>query len=91
MLRRGYTINGINDFADLINATRSGNEKVVEYSYLEHIIRKDLDKVCPRTLAVIDPVFVTITNLKDDEVFEIDVPDFPTEYLTNPDKYLFCV
>jgi hypothetical protein len=41
---------------------------------------------CPRTLAVIDPVLVHITNLKDDELFEVDVPDFPTEYLTNPEK-----
>ncbi len=65
MRRRGYTVAGINDFANSINATRSGNEKVIEFTFLEHIIRKDLDKVCPRTLAVIDPVLVRIISLDD--------------------------
>ena len=80
MRRRGYTIDGINDFADSINPTRSGNEKVVEFADLEHVIRKDLDKVCPRSLAVIDPVLVRIVDLDDKFRGEVDAPDFPLEF-----------
>jgi glutaminyl-tRNA synthetase len=44
---------------------------------LEHCIRTDLDKKAPRTLAVIDPIKVTLINLKDDHVEEFEIPIFP--------------
>lgn len=78
MRRRGYTPDGINDFCDLVSVTRNGNENVISFQLLEHCIRKDLDFNCKRTMAVIDPVKVTVTNL--DAGFEqfFDAPDFPT-------------
>lgn len=82
MRRRGYTADGINDFCDLVSVTRNGNENVISFSLLEHCIRKDLDGTTKRTMAVLDPIKVTITNL--DNAFEqvLDVPDFPS----NPEK-----
>jgi len=50
---------------------------MIEYSYLEHIISKELDRCCVRSLAVIDPVVVHIVNLAENEVREILAPDFP--------------
>ena len=78
MRRRGYTPDGINDFCDLVSVTRNGNENVISFQLLEHCIRKDLDFNCKRTMAVIDPVKVIVTNL--DAGFEqtFDAPDFPT-------------
>jgi glutaminyl-tRNA synthetase len=46
---------------------------------LEHCLRKDLDNVCKRTLAVIDPVVVNLTNLKDDYSLKIEALDFPRD------------
>lgn len=44
---------------------------------LENAIRNDLDEVAVRTLAVLDPVLVKITNMKDGEPKVMEVPDFP--------------
>ncbi|EGR28605.1 hypothetical protein IMG5_171930 [Ichthyophthirius multifiliis] len=77
MRRRGYTPAGINDFCELVSVTRSGNENIIQFQLLEHCIRKDLDNVAKRTLAVVDPVLVKIVNLDDNFSLEIDAPDFP--------------
>jgi glutaminyl-tRNA synthetase len=44
---------------------------------LEHAIRTDLDKKAPRTMAVIDPIKVTLVNVEDDFSQEIETPLFP--------------
>lgn len=44
---------------------------------LEHCIRSDLDRVAPRTLAVIDPIPLHLTNIKQSKI--IEAPDFPKE------------
>lgn len=46
---------------------------------LEDAVRNDLDAVAIRTLAVLEPVLVKITNIKDGEVKVLDVPDFPRD------------
>jgi glutaminyl-tRNA synthetase len=63
MRRRGYTPTGINEFIDRLSVTRSGNENIIDFQYLEFIIRRELDHTAVRSLAVIDPVVVHITNL----------------------------
>lgn len=78
MRRRGYTPEGINAFCDLVSVTRNGNENVIGFQLLEHCIRKDLDNTTKRTMAVIDPVKVTITNLPDTYEQVLEAPDFPT-------------
>ncbi len=57
---------------DTIGVTRRGNENVLSIKVLEHCIRTDLDKKAGRTLAVIDPIKVTLVNLEDNfsEIFE---------------------
>jgi glutaminyl-tRNA synthetase len=44
---------------------------------LEHCIRTDLDKKAQRTLAVIDPLKVTLININEDYNEEIETPLFP--------------
>ncbi len=44
---------------------------------LEHQIRTDLDKKAPRTMAVIDPIKVSLVNLDEDFNQEIETPLFP--------------
>ena len=79
MRRRGYTPDGINEFCDRTSVTRSGNENITNFSYLEHVIRENLDPTSVRSLAVIDPVVVHLTNLDDKFALVIEAPDFPKD------------
>ena len=58
--RRGVTPAAIRDFCSRIGVTKQDN--VIELSLLEFCIRKDLEAIAPRGMAVIDPLKVTITN-----------------------------
>jgi glutaminyl-tRNA synthetase len=60
MRRRGYTPEGIREFARRIGISKS--ENVVDMSVLEGCIREDLEARAPRVMAVMQPLKVTITN-----------------------------
>jgi len=72
--RRGYTPESINNFCDRIGITR--NENLISYNLLEQCCREDLDVKANRTMAVIDPLRVIITNW-DGATKEISVPNHP--------------
>jgi len=60
MRRRGYTPEGIREFAKRIGVSRS--ENIVDMAIMEGAIREDLEARAPRVMAVINPLKVTITN-----------------------------
>jgi len=60
MRRRGYTPEGLRDFASRIGVSKSGNS--VDMAVLESAIRDDLESRVPRVMAIINPLKVTITN-----------------------------
>jgi glutaminyl-tRNA synthetase len=60
MRRRGYTPEGIREFARRIGISKSDN--VVDVSVLEGCIREDMEVRVPRVMAVIKPLKVVITN-----------------------------
>jgi len=60
MRRRGYTPEGIREFAKRIGISKS--ENIVDMAVLESAIRDDLEGRAPRVMAVINPLKVTITN-----------------------------
>ncbi len=60
MRGRGYTPEGIREFARRIGVSKSPN--IVDLSELEAAIRDDLEARAPRVMAVINPLKVTITN-----------------------------
>eukprot|EP00331_Platyophrya_macrostoma_P025535 CAMPEP_0176435322 /NCGR_PEP_ID=MMETSP0127-20121128/17239_1 /TAXON_ID=938130 /ORGANISM="Platyophrya macrostoma, Strain WH" /LENGTH=375 /DNA_ID=CAMNT_0017818299 /DNA_START=72 /DNA_END=1199 /DNA_ORIENTATION=- len=64
--RRGYTASAINEFCDLTNVTRRGNENMISFYLLEYCLRKELDKTAERTMAVIDPVKLVLENVPAD-------------------------
>ena len=68
MKRRGYTAEAINNFCDTVGVTRRENENVIGMNVLENEVRKVLDSVAPRTMAIIDPVQLVIQNFKEVEV-----------------------
>mmetsp|Transcript_16850 Transcript_16850/g.14748 ORF Transcript_16850/g.14748 Transcript_16850/m.14748 type:complete len:131 (+) Transcript_16850:334-726(+) len=77
MKRRGYTASGINEFCDDLCTARRGNENMISIKHLEHFVRKELDVSAPRTMAILDPVLVTLTNVKDDFDRTIEMYPFP--------------
>lgn len=75
--RRGYTSEAIQNFCEAIGVSKA--QSVVDIAMLEHAIRDDLSLKAPRTMAVLDPIKLIITNY----------PDEQTEYMEseiNPDN-----
>jgi len=60
MRRRGYTPEGIREFAKRIGISKSDN--TVDMAVLESAIREDLESRVPRVMAVINPLKVVVTN-----------------------------
>lgn len=61
--RRGYTPESIRTFCNEIGISKSNS--TVDAQYLEHFIREDLIKKVPRTMAVLRPLKVIITNYEE--------------------------
>ncbi|MHB0986447.1 MAG: glutamine--tRNA ligase/YqeY domain fusion protein [Sulfuricella sp.] len=65
MRRRGYTPEGIREFARRIGVSKS--ENVVDMSVLEGCIRENLEARAPRVMAVVKPLKVVIANFVEGE------------------------
>ena len=70
--RRGCTSHAIRDFCERIGVAKSAN--TVEYALLEHCLREDLNDTAERTMAVLRPVKLVITNYPEgkSETFEVE-------------------
>lgn len=64
--RRGVTPEAIRTFADMIGVSKANS--VVDVQMFEHAIREDLNAKAPVTMAVLDPLKVTITNYPEGQV-----------------------
>lgn len=69
----------MNEFLDLVPVTRKGNDNFIQLALFEHAVKGVLDKMCPRQLAVSDPVNLEITDMKEDEVTSHEAPHFPND------------
>lgn len=70
--RRGYTVTAIRNFLE-----RNGISKVnstVDYGFLEHCLREDLNQNARRVMVVLDPVKLVLTNYPEDltETFTVE-------------------
>ncbi len=70
--RRGYTPASIRSFSEQIGVSKAAS--TVEYSFLEHCLRSDLDNTAQRVMAVIRPLKLIITNYPEgqSETFEVE-------------------
>jgi glutaminyl-tRNA synthetase len=76
MRRRGYTPEGIREFAKRIGVSKSENS--VDMAIMEGAIREDLELRAPRVMAIINPLKVTITNADGAQTREADFhPNMP--------------
>ena len=60
MRRRGYTSRAIRDFMNEVGVAKRDN--IMELAKLEYHLRQDLNKICERRMAVLNPIKVVITN-----------------------------
>ncbi len=58
--RRGYTPKSIRNFCDRVGVAKSPN--TIEYAFLEHCLREDLNETATRVMAVLKPVKLIIDN-----------------------------
>lgn len=68
--RRGYTPEAIRGFVREIGVAKSNS--VVDSQMLEHFVREDLKLKAPRTMAVVRPLKVVITNYPQGQVEWLD-------------------
>jgi glutaminyl-tRNA synthetase len=77
--RRGYTPEAIQNFCEAIGVSKA--QSVVDIAMLEFAVRDDLGPKVPRTMAVLDPIKLVITNYPEDKVEYVESENNPD----NPD------
>ena len=75
--RRGYTPRSIRNFCERIGVAKSAN--IVEYGFLEHCLREDLNETAERVMAVLRPVKLTITNYPEGKAETVTVENNPVD------------
>ncbi|NLM55530.1 MAG: glutamine--tRNA ligase/YqeY domain fusion protein [Firmicutes bacterium] len=75
--RRGFTPEAIRDFCDRIGVAKANS--VVDYALLEHCLREDLNQRAERTMAVLRPLKVVITNYPEGQVEYLEAVNNPQD------------
>nr|GEW77335.1 glutamine--tRNA ligase-like [Tanacetum cinerariifolium] len=74
--RRGVTSTAINTFVRGIGITRSDGS-MIRLERLEYHVREELNKTASRTMVVLHPLKVVITNLESSSVIDLDAKKWP--------------
>jgi len=75
--RRGVPPAAVREFCRRIGVTKF--DSVTDYALFEHCVRDVLNKECPRAMAVLDPLPVTITNFGADEELSLEAVNNPED------------
>jgi glutaminyl-tRNA synthetase len=70
--RRGFTPESIRAFAEKVGVAK--RDMVADIGLLEHCIREDLEQRAPRTMAVLRPLKLVITNMPENEIHWLELP-----------------
>lgn len=77
MRRRGYSPQAIRNFCRAAGVSKS--ESVRDIAMLEHFIREDLNKTSLRSMAVLNPLKLVITNYPEGKVEELEAVNNPED------------
>jgi glutaminyl-tRNA synthetase len=75
--RRGYTSEGIRTFCDKIGVSKK--DSLIDVALLEWSIREDLNKHAQRSMAVLSPLKVVITNYPEGQTEELPALNNPED------------
>lgn len=73
--RRGFTPASIRNFCERIGVSKVNS--TVEYGFLEHCLREDLNKNARRTMAVLHPIKLILTNYPQEQQEKFEVENNP--------------
>ncbi|HCC01797.1 MAG TPA: glutamine--tRNA ligase [Ruminococcaceae bacterium] len=73
--RRGFTPASIRNFCERIGVSKVNS--TVEYGFLEHCLREDLNLKARRTMAVLHPIKLIITNYAQDKTEDFEIENNP--------------
>lgn len=74
--RRGYTPASIRTFCERIGVAKVNS--TVEYSFLEHCLREDLNLNAQRVMGVLHPIKLILTNYPENKTEEFEVENNPS-------------
>lgn len=77
MRRRGYSPAAIRNFCKRIGVAKVNS--MVDFDFLEHCIREDLNKTSPRFMGVLHPLKVVIENYPENKVEEFEAINNPED------------
>jgi glutaminyl-tRNA synthetase len=86
--RRGYTPEAIRNFAEIVGVAK--RDALTDISLLEFAIRDDLNKGAQRSMAVLHPLKVVITNFPEDKTEYLDAINNPENLPAGTRKVPFC-
>ncbi len=75
MRRRGYSPESIRSFCSQIGLSKVNS--LVDFAFLEYVIREDLNRTSDRIMAVTKPLKITITNYPENQVEEFKCDNNP--------------
>ncbi|MFR1178888.1 MAG: glutamine--tRNA ligase/YqeY domain fusion protein [Bacilli bacterium] len=73
--RRGYTPASIRNFCERIGVSKVNS--TVDYGFLEHCLREDLNQNAKRVMAVLKPIKLIITNYPEGKMEKFEVENNP--------------
>ncbi len=73
--RRGYTPKSVRNFCERIGVAKAAS--TVEYAFLEHCLREDLNETASRVMAVLRPIRLTVTNYPEGKTEMFTVENHP--------------
>ena len=88
MRRRGFPPEAIREFCDRIGVSRK--DSCVDMGVLESCVRDALNDKAPRTMAVLKPVKIVITDYPDDKEESFDLPVHPKNPHMGTRSVPFC-
>ena len=77
MRKRGYSPVSIRNFCSRIGVAKVNS--TVDFDFLEHCVRDDLNKTSPRFMGVLHPLKVVIENYPEDKVDELEAVNNPED------------
>jgi glutaminyl-tRNA synthetase len=75
--RRGYTPEAIRDFVSRVGMAKT--DSTVDVALLEHCLREDLNRRCPRRMAVLKPLKLVIENWPEGKIEELEAVNNPED------------
>ncbi len=85
--RRGYTPSAIRTFCEKIGISKTLS--TVDYSFLEHCIREDLNETATRMMVVLRPIKLVIDNYPEDKVETFEAQNNPADENSGTHKVTF--